>query len=168
MCRLVRTGPFIQLRQVNMPACRIQFQRHLKRFSRGRDSMRHSVPPATEETLTARVRQRGDSILPRLTLPIPQRSRCSRKVISSGGSRRAASAFRSKGCRGNPRCLAGSSNFQTNGSGKSSWASTMARINRRGPGSSGADGLVSFARATRGLRRPSLDARSLETNPSAP
>jgi hypothetical protein len=30
-------------------------------------------------------------------------------------------------------------NFQTNGSGKSSWASTMARINRLGPGNSGAE-----------------------------
>ena len=118
---------------------RIQFQRHLKRSSRGRDSMRHSVPPATEETSTARALQRGDSILPRLTLPIPRRSRCSWKVISSGGLRRAASAFRSKGCRGNPRCLAGSLNFQTNGSGKSSWVSMMARINRQEPGSRGTE-----------------------------
>ncbi|TKB60939.1 MAG: hypothetical protein E8D49_04130 [Nitrospira sp.] len=73
----------------------------------------------------------------RLTLPIPRRSRCSRKVISSGGLRRAASAFRSKGCLGNLRCLAGSLNFPTNGSGKSSWVSMMARINHLGPGNSG-------------------------------
>ena len=33
--------------------------------------MRHSVPPATEETSTARARQRGDSILPRLTSADP-------------------------------------------------------------------------------------------------
>lgn len=59
-----KIGPFIRLRQANMPACRIQFQRHRRRSSRGRASMRHSVPLATEETLTARDRQPGDSILP--------------------------------------------------------------------------------------------------------
>ena len=44
---------------------------------------------------------------PRPTSPIQRRSPCSRKAISSGASRRAASASRSKGCHGNPRCLAG-------------------------------------------------------------
>ena len=40
--------------------------------------------------------------------------------FSSGGSRRAASAFRSKGCHGSLRCLAGSLNFPTNGSDRKS------------------------------------------------
>ncbi len=55
--------------------------------------MRRSVPPATVETSTARVRLPEDSILLRPIFPILRRSQCSRKVISSGGSRRAASAF---------------------------------------------------------------------------
>jgi hypothetical protein len=135
MRRHQKTGRFTRRRQANIPACRTQFQRHRTPSSRGRASMPHSVPPATAETLMARVRRPGDSILPRLTSPIQRRSPCSRKAISSGGSRRAASASRSKGCHGNPRCLAGKSNFPTNGSGKSSWASTMERINRRGRGS---------------------------------
>ena len=173
MRRHQKTGRFTRRRQANIPACRTQFQRHRTPSSRGRASMPHSVPPATAETSMARVRRPGDSILPRLTSPIQRRSPCSRKAISSGESRRAASASRSKGCHGNPRCLAGRSNFPTNGSGKSSWASTMERINRRGRGSSGTDGLspllaeqrrgwsllISCARATRSLRREGEAAR---------
>ena len=138
---LQKTGRFTRRRQANIPACRVPLQRHQTTSSRGRVSMPRSVPPATAETSMARVRRPGDSILPRPTSPIQQRSPCSRKAISSGASRRAASASQSRGCHGNPQCLAGKSNFLTNGSGKSSWASTMERINRRGRGSSGADGL---------------------------
>ena len=117
-----------------MPAYRIRFPRHQIRSSREKVSMRHSVLPAMGEILTVRARQLGDSILLQQIFPILQRSRCFRKVISSGESKRAASASRSKECHGNPRCLAGSSNFPTNGSGKSSWASTTGHINRLGLG----------------------------------
>jgi hypothetical protein len=141
MRRLAKIGPFIRLRQVSMQAWQIRFQRHRTRSSRAKASMRHSVPPATVETSTVRVRQPGGLILPRPTSPILRRSPCSRKATSSGGSRRAASASRSKECHGNQPCLAGNSSFPMSGSGKSSWVSTTERINRLGHGSSGADGL---------------------------
>ncbi len=141
MRRLAKIGPFIRLRQVSMPAWRIRFRRHQTRSNRGRAFMRHFVPLATGEISTVRVRRPGGLILPRPTSPIPRRSLCSRKATSSGGSRRAVLASRSKGCHGNRPCLAGNSNFPTNGSGKSSWANMMARTNRLGHGSSGADGL---------------------------
>ena len=40
-----KTGRFIRPRQANMPACRIQFQRHRTPSSRGRDSMLHICSP---------------------------------------------------------------------------------------------------------------------------
>ena len=146
-----------------MPVWPIRFQRHRRRSNRERASTRRFVLPVMEVISTARVRQPEDSILLRPTSPIPRRSPCSKRVISSGGSRRAASASQLKGCLGNQQCLAGKLSFPTNGSGKLSWASTMGRINRLGHGNEKA-GLMPSVLADRAPSEGPRSTRAVEGN----